>query len=83
MTHYWVAFECWTPEGSVEVVNPYVWVDAETSEQAELLARQKLRNQMIPGLSMTTCVPFSEEDYRKEMDRQKRIRSQEWHPVLN
>lgn len=67
MNHYFVSFEHWF-EG-VYCVSPHTWADAETPEQAELVARKRLGSRVKPELAMTTCVRFSEEDYAREMAR--------------
>ena len=81
MTHWWVSFETWAPDGDVWHVSPSTWVDAVDVQEAEQVARRKLRDQVHAGLLMTTCVPFSEEDYQKEMTRLREYRKRQgWDP---
>lgn len=81
MQHFWVSFEAWAPAGDCYYVVPFTWVDAETLEHAELLARRKLGDKVKDDVVMTTCVAFSEEDYQREMRRQRDyFKSLPWHP---
>lgn len=81
LQHFWVSFDSWAPAGDNRYVSPHTWVDAESTEHAEVIARRKLGDQVHPGLVMTTCVPFSEEDYQKEMGRQRQYtKTLPYHP---
>ena len=68
MARFWVGFDAWSPAPG-RIVSPSTWVTAKDSEEAERVARAQLRSEVHDGLVMTTCVPFSEEDYLKEMRR--------------
>ena len=81
MRHWWVSFESWAPDGGVLNISPSTWVDAEDTQEAERLARRRLRETVHSGLAMTTCVPFAEEDYQKEMERLREYRKRQgWDP---
>jgi hypothetical protein len=88
MTRYYVVFDGWAPDG-LTVTSPAAWVTAETPEGAEQAARKKLGSRVHAELSMTTCVPFSEEDYQKAQTKlmayYKARRCDEWgrDPTLN
>jgi hypothetical protein len=88
MGHYWVSFEHFERRAGVvnETVSPSTWVDADSTEGAEVAARHKLREEMPTSrrLEMTTCVPFAEEEYQKEMVRLREYRKSKWQdPSLN
>jgi len=72
--HWWVSFEVWNPRGDCVHISPSTWIDAADEQEAETLARRKLRDQVHSGLQMTTCVPFAEEEYQKEMTRLREFR---------
>ena len=72
--HWWVAFEICSPEGNRVFISPSTWVDAADEQEAEALARRKLRDQVHPGLQVTMCVSFAEEAYQKEMARLREYR---------